>query len=307
MVAILNWDSLHDDLKDLLRFTHLPIQVAETWASRDDSISSGVGGLWLALNHQSAVRIKDDAWESNSSIFSASISNEVNGARLTHVGVELDARPPYLGDIFEGECGALWTAQVLSRQHRFVPVEYELGAIVRPGLGHGETVRNCYSILNGEIEASRVVEVLQQETYLAKAGWCNGLIGVAAAAGLIFATFEKSSQLRELALNLAYEAIDRFHDYESEYDSGLCHGASGIFVVAVGIARFFKDKDLEGTVRASFDRAVANTAFFEYSGDYTVDFSWLTGSAGVLWASKTMRNRPFINPLFPPDSLVWGE
>ena len=307
MVALLNWDAFHGDLQDLLQFTHLPMQVAVNWASRDESIASGTAGLWLALNHHQAFNIDSDEYENQHSIFAASMLVNDDGPHLQATNFNTAGGSAYLGDVFEGACGAFWTAQVLSRIYKFEQVASQAGAVIRPGLAHGSTIRNLYSLFACEIDAMNVVEVLMEEASLARAGWCNGLIGIAAASGMTIAQLGETPELREMTLDLTHRALKQFHVDEAEYDMGLCHGTSGVHVVAIGIARLLGDKNLESTVQESFDRVLVERRIFEYSRDLKVDFSWLTGSAGVLWASKTMANTPFINPLFPPDSLIRGK
>jgi hypothetical protein len=181
------------------------------------------------------------------------------------------------------------------------PVTSGKGSITRPGLGHGELARDLALFINQQQKPP--VPFHTQELEYESFGWCNGYGGLLVATGIsdYLTTPGKASQT---LLELLDRALDDL-DSQFELEIGLCHGLAGLAVLTAGIGRTFSlPHHLDRAVN-SFDKLLTRESLLRIPATLDVDASWLTGAAGVVWASSVMRKQPSINPIFPIDSSLF--
>lgn len=293
-------DSVQRDLEYLLGAHETPIQASRSWASRDVSLSTGTSGIFLALAESSVENVVIQFDSDIHNIFGAEIKEGSNGLRLENAAP--DSEQDFLGDIFVGEANRIWSRFCLGIDQKSSLVTEGQGSINRPGLGHGELARDLARFINQTHNPAEPFNT--QELHFDSFGWCNGYAGLMVATG-IYDNLTTPGKASRPLLELLDRALQDL-DSQVEQEIGLCHGLSGLAVVTAGISRSFSlPNHLERAIN-SFDKIVTAESLLRIPATLDVDASWLTGAAGVVWASRVIRKQPSINPIFPIDSSTFS-
>jgi hypothetical protein len=133
-------------------------------------------------------------------------------------------------------------------------------------------------------------------------GWCNGDAGLAVANQVHCEILDAGPSAREKSVSAAWRAVDTC---DKSMPAGLCHGAAGVYAVAAGIGRGFGEPELLGAAQQGIQGVVLQATSPRLGSGLTIDHSWLTGIAGILWSLAVCTAVPVVNPLNPIDSLIW--
>jgi hypothetical protein len=278
----------------------LPIQAGRNWASRNASIATGTSGVWLALREAEANNdllgpINSQARE----IFSAEFIGDVNSLHLASPNKSDES---YLGDIFEGFCAEVWTSLVTRTAG---PKDFKgeaHGSVDRPGLAHGETIRElCKAIARG-VDAPISLGELGQ---VHGVGWCNGRSGIIAAKLVEMSTRPLEKTDRDFILRESWSVYEEVQQHHGLMEVGLCHGSMGAHVVITGAGRLLSCPKITAAARDLSQAIVSSPSIMNINESYLIDASWLTGVGGVLWGSSCVHQVPTLNPLLPMDSRLY--
>lgn len=292
-------DNLKLELRKILMSRKIPIQAARNWASRNTNIATGTSGLEFALIAPEKGSYKILALDSSiSNIFESDFRESDQGYILR--STEKNRLEAVLGDVFEGECNRLWTHLTLGFELTDQTNSQKPGAVIRPGIGHGDVIRSFYKWYFEGLPNKEEFET--SEDAFQGIGWCNGLAGLLATQGLVDVLLGKREPSPATRRNLA-NLIQALRGLSEETESGLCHGVSGALVVATGVSRVFDLRSEFATLKNIESVALNSNSPLSLPDNLDVDSSWITGSAGLVWATSVLQDKPIFNPLFPPDSL----
>lgn len=279
-----------------------PIQASINWASRDKSIATGMGGIHLALNEFSSM-FRNYRLEFTE-IFGAEIEIGESLVKIRDPNISRGGIENYSGDIFEGASSLIWSGLVAGKKVEIPHYKKTPGKVVRPGIGHGDSIREFLDwyqdFMSGGMAHFSVTESVPNQ-----GGWCNGMAGkisleitaeILAGRG-INDPRRRITEVRNL-IDWSVEVVNT-----AEY--GLCHGTTGALVVAAGVARLLGDTATQRFCNFAMNEIKNSEALVAFPDDLLLDYSWLTGLAGYLWALKAVVSVPHINPLLPFDSLKW--
>jgi len=290
--------SIEQDLEKLLEAEGTAIQASRSWASRDASLATGTSGIRLALAEASPEKLALRFDSEIHNIFGVELKTTANGLRLENATpfVEQD----FLGDVFVGQANKIWSRFCLGLKQETSPVTNGQGSITRPGLGHGELARDLALFINQQqpLEPFHTQE-LDYESF----GWCNGYGGLLVATG-ISDYLNSPGKASQALLELLDRALEDLNS-QSDHEIGLCHGLAGLAVLTAGIGRTFSLAHHLDRAINSFDKLLTRESLLRIPATLDVDASWLTGAAGVVWASSVMRKQPSVNPIFPIDSYLF--
>jgi hypothetical protein len=287
----------------LLEQMDRPVQATKGWASRGESFSTGLAGVQFALQ---AVRGQDFSPELQApelnNIFSAGMQTSPGDLTILHnFNEEIELDEAY-GDVFVGKCSKVWTRLVLGRQPEISSRTTGEGAVTRPGLGHGELIRGLVEWLTQD--PKRRGTFIPPERDFISGGWCNGESGLLAAA-CIARYFDASTESDKFITKTCLNLLD-WAQTSSREESGLCHGTVGALVVVAGAGRLIQSERITSEANNIFQHLASHDFNIRIHPDFIVDASWLTGTAGLIWASAAIKQKPGINPLLPIDSRLFN-
>lgn len=285
-------------LQEILDDSRAPVLAGEDFASRDSSLATGTSGVQLALAEYfgEANRLPIDT-SLTTNIFDAEIGC---GWKVPHKPRE-ETGALDLGDIFDGHIGLLWTDLVLGRTLRpTVTRRLEQDSDPLPGLAHGLLARSLFSSL---VKGQQKLDESRLGALTGRSGWCNGFAGKAVALATIDNTNRSASHLNECLL-LARSAVSQADQLSRNANLSLCHGLAGVAVVCAGLFRQYREPEFEELSQLTLNALHSGWARRWTRPEMLVDNSWLTGAAGLLWATSAVRRLPWINPIFPTDSSV---
>jgi hypothetical protein len=290
--------SLEISIREVLNEPQFPIQSGTNFASREEGLASGLSGLVL-MSSAATNSISEQNFEHSKcrNIFTSNFS----GQSFSNGDPEVE--PSILGDVFEGSANRVWTDLVFNR---FIPRVHPNtlpGNVVRTGLGHGELVRE-FVLWYSKVGSSPQDPFETSEKNLTTPGWCNGLAGEVAVQSLVAHVRPTIGNKNTLLASLD-NLIDLFSEDFKSLEFGLCHGFSGSLVTALGVARQLGADSRAYKVREIFANLAQPDCIVDLAPGLYLDSSWLTGSAGLVWASKVMERIPLVNPLLPIDSLAY--
>ena len=294
----MNLDNLRDSLNNLLVDESLPVQASTNWATRTESLSTGLGGVRLAvLEYDRLTRLSDWRFDAIdiTNVFSAEMPF-LDSPTLKDSKLYDSPKTEALGDVFLGYASKVWTHLVLHEPIVELPFLDKPNDIVRPGLGHGELARD---LVRCAIE-EKWLSYLPSLGDVNGVGWCNGKSGLLSVLALCY---EKSGN--EDLLNHIVELHDEIFVLAAEKlettEFGLCHGIAGVFACLAGSSRVLRDTVRSDQIKERFLEFQESINLTLLPPNLNIDNSWLTGSAGFLWASCSIFQKPKLNPLFPSD------
>jgi len=297
-------EDLAHNLTSVANSPSTPIQATKDWASRNLTLATGLGGINLALaefgRSQGGVELDISATEVWGGQFQW---NPLTNTLKVHP-TEDQSKKDYLGDIFEGQCGLFWSSLILKTKFEEVTAEPKFGAVSRPGIAHGNLIRDLY-LWHQSVQYSTAPLFYSAEPIPNQPGWCNGVSGEIAAKVVANSIQKNGDVLQNLSNYEVPTMLQLVSQSTLAAESGLCHGILGALVVAAGAARIAGDFDTLVSVQEMASGLFDNDLLLRYPDDLLVDYSWLTGSAGVLWAILAIHRRPLLNPLLPFDSELW--
>ena len=287
-------------LVELMSDARRPVRVGTDFAIRDRSLAQGLGGVVLSLvESDSEVRecIVDEAVKN---VFEADIGWEKGSIRVTPAKISAEVQGENMGDLFLGRPAEIWTRTVFGLEvEADADSLFEAGPIQRPGLGHGDLSRELVRAI-----AAKSSCTLSHRELIPSGGWCNGSLGMIVALSWDM-TLNVNSNWGELQQRI-YALINDELQPSSRMDSSLCHGFSGIIAVGASLGRLAGDTDFIEFVDTTWrDYLNSEKLITPPSSTTSVDFSWLTGIAGLVWTDSILRRQPIINPLVPWDSLMY--
>ena len=296
------FEDLTNALQNTLASDSHPLQAGTEYATRGSDLATGKSGLAMALT-EAGVGYRGLALDVSrcSNVFTAELDVSSSGFRL------FNAPPPpsqnKLGDVFDGLASQSWTNLVLNRPKPQVITDYSANDVIRPGLGHGDLIRDLVKWLSPwpNIEG----DFVSSETVFDGVGWCNGKSGLLAANSVVF-QLRPSENRRDLLGKLSAEVLDAVvREREGEYN--LCHGWAGALVVVGSVARLIDRQDLEEQARATYQEKATPSSLLDMAPGFLVDTTWLTGASGLLWGWLALNKPPIINPLVPHFSRTYSE
>jgi Lanthionine synthetase C-like protein len=310
---------LAEEIATVMKIKYAVVEATASVARRSPNVSAGLAGLAMALGEAAvALGCADFGVLAETTLERLQVPyrREHRGFFMGQTGIDIvracrpggvihEVDPGGLdGDVIAGGFGELWArACVLSRVGG-VPTSISTLGNSSPGMAHGHLGRVAAAIATG-LSPDIDLASLLPDVAPALPGWCNGRVGDAAAAvigrscgALDSATWE------DFALARCWSALARVVHAQ---DETLCHGTAGVLCVAAGVGRCLGAPDLIDAAAGTAESAVSRLREPRLTNDQTIDNSWLTGRAGVLWALCAIRHRPAINPLIPPDSLMWSH
>lgn len=296
--------TLNRILEEIVDSPLYTIQASEYSATRTGSLATGVSGLALAIHEHKRLSEKSPKqirFDSIQNIFSCHLENN-DGLVVTEPNFQKHPSPQLLGDIFSGYASEVWTNAVLNKNQKAKPFQDSPAEVVRPGLGHGDLSRN----LSKWIVAREPLTFFPKLDNVRGIGWCNGQSGLLSALGVYFSYSNDPAAINridKLLDDLLYDTLSILQKVEY----GLCHGISGSFVTMAGAARLIGKQDFLESLRISFGEWFEKVNYTLIPPQLYLDNSWLTGSAGVLWAHSVLEQPPEFNPIFPPDSERWNK
>lgn len=291
-------------LNAILQDPYIPLFANTNSANRDNSLATGTSGLVLALlEYERTDTTEFQIAGSVEDIFSATLL-EIDGGLQFHKPDRYEnSSGTHVGDLFTGFACKVWSRLVLNQEIPLGIVSDKAGAVVRPGLGHGDLIREFTRWIISARSTKSEFEPIEKQ--FSDFGWCNGQAGLASA--LAVSSFymgimdEKSQILIELIRNL----LNASSSYLLKLGPTLCHGLPGLLVVCAGVARILNQDALVQLSIEKFDSLVTLELMTQLDPDIYVDATWLTGGAGIIWAHSAVRKRPMINPLLPCDAHTW--
>jgi hypothetical protein len=279
-----------------------PVQAGPNWASRNTSIATGTSGIWLAIFEAETSNVELDSLSFPiSDIFSAEFLGDHGSFQITSPAM---SDKLHLGDIFEGFCAAVWTSLVTRTTGPKKFVVNTHGSVDRPGLAHGETIRElCKVIAQGADESLLLTEMEQVQGV----GWCNGRSGIVAAKLVQMSTKPLDATERDLIVKESWLILEEVRQHYSAMEVGLCHGSMGALVVVNGAGRLLDSPAITSAAKDLSRTILSSPSVMNIHKDYLVDASWLTGVAGLLWGARCMLHPPVLNPLLPIDSRQYED
>jgi hypothetical protein len=131
---MINEEKLVQSLFLILENNSMPIMATEFWATREDSLATGKGGLLLSLYETGKLAVDSIEISQNvKDVFNASL-----GVIARQLIVNSSSQAPsgeslVLGDIFTGFSARVWTNLVLKQTLPNPDVKAGFGSINRPG------------------------------------------------------------------------------------------------------------------------------------------------------------------------------
>ena len=117
--------------------------------------------------------------------------------------------------------------------------------------------------------------------------------------------FEKSEKNDDLIAQTCINILDWTRTATQE-EGGICHGLSGALVVVAGAGRLVRNESILRAASEVFQDFISLNFNTRIHQDFIVDASWLTGTAGLIWANTAIKEKPGINPLLPIDSRLFS-
>jgi hypothetical protein len=279
------------------------VQATNGWASRGESFSTGLAGIRFALQATYGNYFSPGTQApSLQNIFSARTKDSLNAAPILYNSDDETTLPETYGDVFVGRCSQVWTELTLGKDPQVssrIPGE---GAVNRPGLGHGELIRELIEWLTQDKTERDAFVSTEQDFH--SGGWCNGESGLLSAV-CIARHFDPMTSYDEYIAHACAKLLE-WARVSSDEECGLCHGVSGALVVVAGAGRLLQDDTIISHANDVFEELTSQQFNARIHTDFIVDASWLTGTAGLLWSSAAIKERPGINPLLPIDSRLFN-
>lgn len=291
-------------LKAILQNPYIPLFANTNSANRDDSLATGTSGLVLALLEYE----RNDTTEfqiagSVEDIFSATLLELDGGIQFHKPHKYENSSETHVGDLFTGFACKVWSRLVLNQEVPLSIVSDKAGAVVRPGLGHGDLIREFTRWIISAGSTKSEFEPI--ENHFSDYGWCNGQAGLASALAVSGFYIGILNQKSEFLIGLIKNLLNASTSDLLKLGPTLCHGLPGLLVVCSGVARILNQDALLQLSIKKFDSLVTLELMTQLDPDIFVDATWLTGGAGVIWAHSAVRKRPMINPLLPCDAQIW--
>ena len=296
----MEFSQIEEGVVRLLADTHMPIQAAKDWAGRGKLLATGESGLILCLLEGTNQLSIEGA--STTDVFSWEFVSAGGKFKLENQTPTVEGEH-YLGDIFEGECAEFWTALVCRKSYFRKTTDLRKGVVVRPGLAHGEIIRELFEWYTSRKESTS--PFTPSELEFRGGGWCNGSSGLAVGYCIAAKIAGESDLSKELSKHYFAELLSWVEQNFITAEAGLCHGVSGVLTVLAGLARELGAKKKLSKVEELYRELLSQFGHLRYPDDLVLDASWLTGSAGIIWGYKAVKQIPNFNPLFPIDSRVW--
>lgn len=258
-------------------------------------------GRWLTLARRFA--------SAEEELATVGLFDGVDGQAIALVGASLPSTPRSklgddpqapIGDVMQGKISRAWAKRCLGSRGLRLQQASSFSCFKRAGLAHGAL---GYRAVIAGPESPTGQDLRGYAASLDLPGWCHGMAGLAVAA-LIAHSESGSTESLAIAVEAAHASLET----ETETD-GLCHGAAGVLAVASGVCRIARDGDLRKKILDRVDALLrrAQRGLLRLDPSRIVDQTWLTGVAGIAWGLLVVDQRPRVNPLCPPDSLVYQE
>jgi hypothetical protein len=310
---------LAEEIATVVRIKYAVIEATASEARRSANVSVGLAGLAMALEEAAvALAVADFGVLAETTLERLRVPSRSDhrGFFMGQTGIDIvrACRPGGVidevdlggldGDIIAGGFAELWARACTHSRVGGAPISISTLDNSSPGMAHGHLGRVAAAIATG-LSPDIDLASLLPDVAPASPGWCNGQVGDAAAA-VIGRSCDvlDSATWEDFALARCWSALARVVDAE---DETLCHGTAGVLCVAAGVGRCLIAPELIEAAASTAESAVSRLRQPRLTNDQTIDNSWLTGRAGVLWALCTIHHRPTINPLIPPDSLMWSH
>ena len=303
---MINAENLAQSLVLILENNATPIMATEFWATRENSLATGKGGLLLSLFEVGKLNVESiQITGTVEDLFDASLS--IHGRQLisNSSGDAASKESRVLGDIFTGFSAQVWTKLVLKQTLPNSDFKAGSGSIDRPGLAHGNMIRELTQWLTSENTERGKFD--SSETTFEGSGWCNGRAGLAVSLAIAQYFDSAVNNYEEELLVIANQILSDVKNDKHLPEPSLCHGLPGVLVICSGIGRQINNDRLLRQSIQLFDELVDESILLRGPSDTYIDNSWLTGTAGVLWANSAVRARPSINPLLPTDSKIYFD
>ena len=303
---MINAENLAQSLVLILENNATPIMATEFWATRENSLATGRGGLLLSLFEVGKLNVESiQITGTVEDLFDASLS--IHGRQLisNSSGDAASKESRVLGDIFTGFSAQVWTKLVLKQALPNSDFKAGSGSIDRPGLAHGNMIRELTQWLTSENTERGKFD--SSETTFEGSGWCNGRAGLAVSLAIAQYFDSAVNNYEEELLVIANQILSDVKNDKHLPEPSLCHGLPGVLVICSGIGRQINNDRLLRQSIQLFDELVDESILLRGPSDTYIDNSWLTGTAGVLWANSAVRARPSINPLLPTDSKTYFD
>lgn len=297
--------NLQREISRILKDAHVPIVAGENWAARSRDLAAGLAGLRITVDDIFYRNINLVVHDACRDIFTSHVAENEN----INASIEFRNSPHFkvtekLGDLFEGSCNLVWTDLVFARQSIQKLVNAETGQVTRPGLGHGELIRDFTLWYSGNKFSRPKFETSDDDFELF--GWCNGKAGYLVI--MTLASILGNSLPQKELLSLVDLLISEL-ELETAASGGfsLCHGFSGAMAAALGTSRLLESEIRISKLQTLYATKFSSLDLANISNELTVDCSWLTGVSGLLWIEKSMSKIPLVNPIVPFDSLLFRK
>jgi len=299
-------EKLAQSLLLLLENNATPIMATEFWASREEPLATGKGGLLLSLFETGKLNVDSiEVAGTIEDLFDASFKIQERQLIVSTPDHSIGEKSLFLGDLFTGFSAQVWTKLVLNQMLPAPVYGAGIGAIERPGLAHGNLIRELAQWLTSQ-NADRG-RFNPSENFFEGSGWCNGRAGLAASLAVAQNFDAEENSYQEELLTIVRQMLSDAKEDVHLSEPSLCHGLPGVLVICSGIARQINDERLLVRSIQLFDELIDETILLRGPSANYIDNSWLTGTAGLLWAYSAVRARPSINPLMPTDSNAYFD
>jgi len=296
--------SLANDLEAILSDPLRPIVADKFNATKDRSLATGTSGVALALiESQTSTPHNVDRTGSIDDVFSASLTIADERLVVSGTTTRSETRDTDIGDVFTGYSCKCWSRLVLGQEIPHEAFSDRPGGVVRPGLGHGELIRDFARWIS-EPSSPRPRFQTSEESFPGL-GWCNGIAGLISAKTCAAVRRSARDEDGLNLIQLTRKALSTNYSVLLDMGPSLCHGLPGFLVICAGVARVFQQNDLLHDVFELAESLLTYELQVSIPTDVYLDASWLTGSAGILWAISAIRRKPILNPLLPYDARIY--
>lgn len=296
--------SLANDLTAILNDPLRPIVADKFNATKDRDLATGTSGVALALHEfQTSTAHFVDATGFIDDVWSASLTFADGNLVVAGAKTRSESRATDIGDVFTGYSCKCWSRLVFGQEIPLETFSDKPGGVVRPGLGHGELIRDFARWISKPSFPQPSLHTSEES--FPGLGWCNGIAGLISVKTCAAVRRGERDQDRLNLIQLTEGALNTKRSILLDLGPSLCHGLPGLLVICAGVARVFQQNDLLQEVFHVADSLLTKELQVSLPTDVYLDASWLTGSAGILWAISAIRRKPNINPLLPYDARIY--